>query len=52
MTSGVGVKPASIPFEGKAFPDDTAAAVPRNACADAATQGEPPTRPTQPPLSA
>ena len=36
MTSGVGVKPALLPFEGRAFHDSAAAAVPRSACAAAA----------------
>lgn len=39
MTSGVGVKPALIPFKGKAFHDGAAAAAPRNACAAAAPPG-------------
>jgi hypothetical protein len=50
-TSGVGVKPALLPFEGKAFHNRAAAATPRSACAAAAhtPQGEvPPGAPTPP----
>lgn len=36
MTNGVGVKPTFLSFQGKAFHNGTAAAVPRSPCADAA----------------